>query len=113
VTIWQTLSSLLGVREDQAEDVLKSEASARASLSRRGLFQAAGAVAAGTLFFDVPALGPLGIEARLPDHPPFFGVNRVPLVSFNDMMKKLYPIKRSCGPNEEAMRIAIENVMRA
>jgi hypothetical protein len=48
-----TLARCLGVRDDQAESVLQSEASARAALSRRGLFRAAGAVAAGVAFGDV------------------------------------------------------------
>jgi hypothetical protein len=48
-----TLARCLGVRDDQAESVLRSEASARAALSRRGLFRAAGAVAAGVAFGDV------------------------------------------------------------
>lgn len=47
-----TLANMLRCRGDQAEDVVRSERSARASFNRRGLFQAAGAVAAGTLFAD-------------------------------------------------------------
>ncbi len=50
------LAGVLACREDQAEDVLRSEASARASFSRRGLFKAAGAVAAGVVLFEPPPL---------------------------------------------------------
>lgn len=49
------LARTIGCRPDQADDVVRSEPSARAALSRRGLFQAAGAVAAGVAFGDVPA----------------------------------------------------------
>lgn len=48
-----SLATLLRVRVDQAEEVLRSEPSARAALSRRGLFAAAGAVASGVAFGDV------------------------------------------------------------
>ena len=44
------LAKQLRCREDQAETVVSSEASARVALSRRALFQASGAVAAGSLF---------------------------------------------------------------
>lgn len=44
------LARALGVRGDQAEEVLRSERSARARLSRRQLFAGAGAIAAGTAF---------------------------------------------------------------
>jgi len=47
------LARTLGCRPDQADDVVRSEPSARAALSRRGLFKAAGAVAAGVAFGDV------------------------------------------------------------
>lgn len=46
------LAKTLGCRPDQADDVVRSEPSARAALSRRGLFKATGAVAAGTCFAD-------------------------------------------------------------
>lgn len=51
------LAKTLGCRPDQADDVVRSEPSARAALSRRGLFKAAGAVAAGSAFgFGAPTL---------------------------------------------------------
>ncbi len=50
------LAGVLACREDQAEDVLRSAASARASFSRRGLFKAAGGVAAGCVLFEPPPL---------------------------------------------------------
>ena len=60
------LAGVLACREDQAEDVLRSEASARASFSRRGLFKAAGAVAAGMVLADaVPEDLTEGYEFRL------------------------------------------------
>jgi hypothetical protein len=60
------LAGVLACREDQAEDVLRSEASARASFSRRGLFKAAGAVAAGVVLADaVPEDLTEGYEFRL------------------------------------------------
>jgi hypothetical protein len=46
------LARALHCRPDQADDVLRSGPSARAALSRRGLFKAAGAVAAGVAFSD-------------------------------------------------------------
>lgn len=48
----ETLASVLGCRQDQAEDVVHSHASARAAMSRRGFFMAAGAVAAGVVMLD-------------------------------------------------------------
>ena len=72
---------MLGVRPDQVEDVVtSSEASARAALtlSRRGLFLGAGAVAAGTLFIETAPL----VTA------PF---DYFELTHFNQMLKKLYP----------------------
>lgn len=51
------LARTLACREEQL-DIVKDDRSARAAFSRRGLFQAAGAVAAGSLFsFDaVPSI---------------------------------------------------------
>lgn len=50
------LARLLGVKRHQAEDALHSERAARAVLSRRELFAASGALAAGTAFsFSQPA----------------------------------------------------------
>jgi hypothetical protein len=47
---------MLGVRRDLALDALHSERAAKAALSRRGLFAAAGAMATGSVFsFPVPA----------------------------------------------------------
>jgi hypothetical protein len=49
------LASMLGVKTDHAEDALHSERAAQAVLSRRNLFAAAGAMAAGTAFsFPAP-----------------------------------------------------------
>jgi hypothetical protein len=45
-----TLARMLGVGAHQAEDALQSERAARAALSRRDLFAAAGALAAGSAF---------------------------------------------------------------
>ncbi len=47
----QDLAKLLGVGEHQL-DVMHEEKSAKAALSRRGLFKAVGAVTAGTLFAE-------------------------------------------------------------
>jgi len=44
------LAKLLGVKRHQAEDALHSERAARAVLSRRELFAASGALAAGAVF---------------------------------------------------------------
>lgn len=50
------LAEALGCASHQAEDVVRSEESARVALSRRGLFKAAGAVAIGSAFsFGAPA----------------------------------------------------------
>ncbi len=60
------LAGVLACREDQAEEVLRSEASARASFSRRGLFKAAGAVAAGVVLADALPEDPAeGYEFRI------------------------------------------------
>jgi len=45
MTIWSTLASLLGVRDDQVDDALASEQCARHTLSRRGLLLGAASVA--------------------------------------------------------------------
>jgi hypothetical protein len=52
-----SLARTLRCRSDQAESVVRDERSARASFTRRGLFRAAGAVAAGTCFSDNPWAG--------------------------------------------------------
>jgi hypothetical protein len=71
------LAGVLACREDQAEDVLRSEASARASFSRRGLFKAAGAVAAGVVLAEALPEDPSeGYEFRLTTYPQL--VNRAP-----------------------------------
>lgn len=50
-----SLAKLIGVRRHQAEDALYSERAARAVLSRRDLFAAGGALAAGSAFsFALP-----------------------------------------------------------
>ena len=55
-TIWQRLSGMLGIREDQAEDALHSERAANLVLSRRSFFGVSGALIAGTAFaFPTPA----------------------------------------------------------
>lgn len=51
----QTLGRMLGVRSDLAEDAMHSERAAKAVLSRRNLFAAAGAMAAGAVFVPVSA----------------------------------------------------------
>ncbi|HWA29026.1 MAG TPA: hypothetical protein VG734_25470 [Lacunisphaera sp.] len=48
------LARTLGCGDHQVETVVREERSARAALSRRGLFQAAGAVAYGLAFAMVP-----------------------------------------------------------
>lgn len=49
----QKLAKMLGVGEHQVEDAMHSERAAKAALSRRNLFAAAGALAAGTVFVPV------------------------------------------------------------
>jgi hypothetical protein len=52
------LARMLGIKTDLAEDALHSERAARAVLTRRNLFAAGGALAAGSVFsFGVPPLG--------------------------------------------------------
>ena len=53
----QTLARMLGVAPRLAEDARFSERAARAALSRRNLFAAAGAMAAGTVFAQVRGIG--------------------------------------------------------
>ena len=82
------LAKWLGCRDDQAQDVVKSEPSAKLAMSRRGLFRAAGAVAAGSLFSfgSEPADA---YEVRLVSYPVL--VTRSPaLVSFSAMLKERY-----------------------
>jgi hypothetical protein len=50
----QTLAKMLGVPSHQAEDALHSESAARAVLSRRNLFAAGAAMAAGSLLVGGP-----------------------------------------------------------
>lgn len=59
-TIWQRFAKMLGIREDQAEDALKSERAAKLMLSRRAFFGVSGALAVGTAFaFAHAPLSPL------------------------------------------------------
>jgi hypothetical protein len=54
------LARILGIKPDLAEDALHSERAARAVLTRRNLFAAGGALAAGSVFsFGAPARVPL------------------------------------------------------
>lgn len=57
---------MIGVSDENAEEALRSERSAKAILSRRNLFAAAGAMASGVAF-GWP------VEESLP---PFFGIDR-------------------------------------
>jgi hypothetical protein len=50
VNIWNEFSKLIGVSPQHAEDALYSERAARATLSRRGMFGASAALAAGMAF---------------------------------------------------------------
>lgn len=84
VPFLRRLARELGCREDQAEDVLRSEASARATLSRRALLgagaAAVGAVAGGNLL----SRGGLSV-ARWPSL----------LSNFDDILKRSYPAPRT------------------
>lgn len=61
------LCKLLGIREDQAEDALRSERCARLTLSRRSLFGAA--LCTGAAFsFGAPALSPLQDVWHIPSY---------------------------------------------
>jgi hypothetical protein len=83
------LAKTLGVREDQAEDVLHSEKSARAAISRRGLFKAAGAVAAGTLFSQY--VNPLdGYEFRIGAYGNIACASPRALTTFDALLKEIY-----------------------
>lgn len=72
------LAKTLGCAIHQAEDVVRSEESARVALSRRGLFRAAGAVAAGSMFSFTPEALP---EVRAGD--------------ILLLLKKIYPLRLS------------------
>ncbi len=50
MSVWNEFAALIGVAPRHAEDALHSERAARASLSRRGLFGASAALAAGVAF---------------------------------------------------------------
>ncbi len=64
MTALSTIARMLGIRTDLAEDALHSESAARAGLSRRNLFLATGAMAAGSVF-SIPDPGVLIEGARL------------------------------------------------
>lgn len=61
----QKLARMLGVGEHQAEDAMHSERAAKAALSRRNLFAAAGALAAGTVFVSVQPVAPVWQTFRI------------------------------------------------
>lgn len=63
----ESLAKMLGIRRDLAEDALHSERAAKVVLSRRNLFAAAGAMAAGSLLVDVPQAMPLVLRGRHSD----------------------------------------------
>lgn len=64
------LCKLLGIREDQAEDALRSERAAREALTRRSFFGVAGALAAGTAFsFAAPVDTAAAYDVRLLSYP--------------------------------------------
>lgn len=74
------LSKLLGIREDQAEDVLKSERAARHSLTRRSFFGVAGLLTAGTAFsFAAPSAA---AEVVIAGRPLWIGVTGVYMPRF-------------------------------
>lgn len=79
------LCKLLGIREDQAEDALKSERAARHALSRRSFFGAAGMLTAGTVF---------SFGGSVAEHSPFQDVWREPsgssLTTFDALLKSFY-----------------------
>ncbi len=59
VSAWNDFAKLIGVAPRDAEAALYSERAARASLSRRGMFGASAALAAGVVFgFPVPSSEP-------------------------------------------------------
>lgn len=69
------LCKLLGIREDQAEDALKSERAARHALSRRSFFGAAGMLTTGTVFsFATPSAA---AEIIVPERPFYGGVTGI------------------------------------
>lgn len=60
----KTLARMLGVGDHQAEDALHSESAARAVLTRRNLFAAGAALAAGSVFVG----GPLPLHVFTDDY---------------------------------------------
>lgn len=100
------LAKFLGAEPHQAE-VVYSEKSARAAFSRRGLFKAAGAVAAGTLFADVLPVDPSeAYELRLVTYPQF-------VVSYSEMLKESYSddrIRRLLFPDNPLLRLLEKQV---
>jgi hypothetical protein len=67
----QTLAKMLGVPTRLAEDALHSESAARAVLSRRNLFAAAGALAVGSVLVG----GPIPLYVFSNDHEWFVAAN--------------------------------------
>lgn len=61
------LARMLGIKPGQAEDALHSERAARAVLSRRDLFAAGGALAAGSVFSFAPVWQPNAFMLALAD----------------------------------------------
>lgn len=69
------LCKLLGIREDQAEDALRSERAARHALSRRSFFGTSALLAAGTAFsFAAPSAA---AEIVVPERPLYLGATGV------------------------------------
>lgn len=77
------LCKLLGIREDQAEDALRSERAAREALTRRSFFGVAGALAAGTAF---------SFAAPVDDFPYLFTAGPSTYTSFNELLKRHYSV---------------------
>jgi hypothetical protein len=91
VSFLDRFARLLGLPPEDAEDALHSDRAARAVLTRRSFFAAAGAMAAGTAFSFAPPVDEFHYLFRSGDYPtklvgvgnwmptdpgPFFGVDR-------------------------------------
>jgi hypothetical protein len=68
MTYLQKLATMLAIPERHSEDALHSESAARAVLTRRNLFAAGGAMAAGSVFsFAVPGPAGFWVQNTWPD----------------------------------------------
>lgn len=100
-----TLCKLLGIREDQADDALRSERCARLTLSRRSLFGAA--LCTGAAFsFGAPVVESFGL-AYVPSYAEWFATQRTDAIPCHGYSPKA-EYKKLYGPQIEEFKRSID-----